>query len=112
DGRGRGRRGGRRAQGGGGLRPVNTEHVVIVANGDTTIGAGHVARQLALAQTLVDSGVDVSWRTTSLSDDLRARIARERVPVAKCSREDLFLVDHALVVVDDYETTAADVAGL
>lgn len=57
--------------------------LVIRADGNTRIGAGHVMRSLAVAQAWQDRGGQVAWAAASLSTALEARLKEEQVAVHK-----------------------------
>jgi UDP-2,4-diacetamido-2,4,6-trideoxy-beta-L-altropyranose hydrolase len=53
--------------------------LLVRADGDSIIGAGHVMRSLSIAQEWRDRGGRVEWAATSLSETLRARLYEEGI---------------------------------
>jgi UDP-2,4-diacetamido-2,4,6-trideoxy-beta-L-altropyranose hydrolase len=75
-------------------RNLSNLHVVFYANASSTIGAGHVMRLLAIAQTFINRGIKVTFASCECPDYLQDRLQQEGF-------EFVLLADALLVNVDD-----------
>ncbi len=90
---------------------------MVFADGDATVGAGHVMRCLALAEAFCRKGYQVNWAARSLAVALRDRVTRLPTVVYDIDEavdltETLEQCGSDVLIVDTYKLTASEVSAL
>lgn len=88
------------------INHISNQHFVFFANASATIGAGHVMRLFALAQSCVLKGVKVSFASYECPDYLLEALRQEGFAIISVpkdfTRADIQAFEAEVIVVDDY----------
>jgi UDP-2,4-diacetamido-2,4,6-trideoxy-beta-L-altropyranose hydrolase len=85
-------------------------HVVFYANASSTIGAGHVMRLLAIAQTFINRGIKVTFASCECPDYLQDRLQQEGFEFVLLPTNftdvNIKSLNPNVLVIDDYNVQA------
>lgn len=101
------------------MSTLNNKNILIYANSSQAIGAGHIMRQLGLAQALNSLGYQCVFIAHHCLEDIKNKILTLNFGLTMLPSEDFLpkavLVDAAALIIDDYnvnQAQASDIASL